>query len=388
MALGTLEVGSVVQTSWGKESPAGTLQTNLTAYPYVSNTIDTSKTEITEQDIRGDRQEVFSRHGNVSVGGTLNTGLRHSNYDDLFESLFFNTFDTSASAVTAAADISADDATNSFQSTSTDFTTLGLVVGQYVKVSGFQTLTNTTNNGVFKVMAIASNELTVQEDVSDEAAPGSVDIEPLKFLDIGLSHQSFTMQKFFGRTGLYQVLRGCLVDSVAVNVNQDQAVTTDWNILGLEETFGTNTIAADTDPDDPVQRDPMVHIEGTIFEGGVERGVITSATINMANNVDPAFVIGKTFAEDLSYGNAQISGTFDAFFDDDNLKNKFLNETETSLQLKLTDKSNFVVIDLPRVKVNSATLPVNDPGRVVQSVEFRALKDTTLDTSARFSSTL
>lgn len=386
MALGTIEVGSVVETSWAKESPSGTQATSLTTYPYVSNTVDTSKTEITEQDIRGDRQEVFSRHGNVTVSGTLNTGLRHENYDTLWESVFFNTFDETASSITSATDISADSGNNEFTSSGiTDFTTFNLSVGQYIKVSGFST---DSNNGVFRITSISSSALGVQESLTTESSGNSIDMDPLKFLDVGLSHQTFTMQKYFARTGRYQVLRGCLVDSVAVNVNQDQAVTTDWSILGLEETFGGTSEAADTDPSDPTQKDPMVHIEGSIYEGGEERGIITSATINMANNVDPAFVIGETFAQDLSYGTAQISGTFDAFFDSDDLKNKFLNETETSLQLKLTDKVNTVVIELPRVKVNSATLPVNDPGRVVQSVEFRALKDTTLNTSARFSSTV
>ena len=73
-----------------------------------------------------------------------------------------------------------------------------------------------------------------------------------------------------------------------------------------------------------------------------------------------------------------MSGTISAYFEDAALINRFLNETETGVQVIVNDPtgSNPYTFKFPRCKINSADVGVDGPTSRIVSMEFVGLYDT------------
>ena len=72
-----------------------------------------------------------------------------------------------------------------------------------------------------------------------------------------------------------------------------------------------------------------------------------------------------------------------AYFEDAALINRFLNETETALEVSVGDGTNDMTFLFPRVKINSADVGVDGPTSRVISMSFVALYDTTEETNLK-----
>jgi hypothetical protein len=97
------------------------------------------------------------------------------------------------------------------------------------------------------------------------------------------------------------------------------------------------------------------------------------------NSFAPTFVIGDASAPSLEYGRAEIEGTITAYFEDTALINRFLNETETELEVSVNDPTgtNAYTFLFPRIKINSADVPVDGPTSRIINMSFVALYDST-----------
>ena len=96
----------------------------------------------------------------------------------------------------------------------------------------------------------------------------------------------------------------------------------------------------------------------------------------VTNGYAPTFVIGDDSAPSLEFGRAEVEGTLSAYFEDAALVNRFINETETALEVSVGDGTNTMTFLFPRVKVNSADVGVDGPTSRVVSMSFVALYDT------------
>lgn len=81
----------VVESSFGvtPSSPS------MTSLPYNSHSLNLSKQRVQGNEIQTDRMPRVDRHGNRQVGGDIVVDLRPGDFDDLIESAFFSTFDSS-----------------------------------------------------------------------------------------------------------------------------------------------------------------------------------------------------------------------------------------------------------------------------------------------------
>jgi hypothetical protein len=97
----------------------------------------------------------------------------------------------------------------------------------------------------------------------------------------------------------------------------------------------------------------------------------------LTNSFAPTFVIGSDSAPQLEVGRAEVEGTISAYFEDAALINRFLNETETELEVTVGDgQSNTMKFAFPRAKINSADVGVDGPTSRVISMSFVALYNT------------
>lgn len=83
----------------------------LVDLPYKTHSLDLAKETLQSEDIYADRMPRHSRHGNRSVGGSIEVDLRRGSYDTLLERAFMNTWSTNVLRVgTSPLTVSIEDA--------------------------------------------------------------------------------------------------------------------------------------------------------------------------------------------------------------------------------------------------------------------------------------
>jgi hypothetical protein len=111
---------------------------------------------------------------------------------------------------------------------------------------------------------------------------------------------------------------------------------------------------------------------------------VTSFDFTLNNSLGATFVIGSPTTPALEFGRAEIEGTMNVYFEDSNFINRFIDETETALEITTSAPggANYVWL-FPRIKINSFEVGVDGPTSRQASVSFVALYDTVEDTSLK-----
>ena len=285
--------GSRSSLAIGVETTFGTAASTYTNLPIKTHSLDLTKERLQGQDIQADRMQRVDRHGNRSAAGSIEVDLRKGNYDDLLESAFLSTFDS-------------------------------------------------------------SDQIT-----------------------IGTTPKFLTLEDAMNDISQYRLFTGMTVSTATFSIAPNQMVETTFEMVGKDMSIsGTGkTVAAST------INQPFDSYNGAIYEGGIGSAdlvnVVTSISFSITNSFAPTFVAGLSTTPHLEYGRAIIEGTMSVYAEDATFINKFLNETESEVQVSVDDPSgaNAYTFYMPRVKYNGASVPLaNEQSRIVE-LPFVALYD-------------
>lgn len=189
----------------------------------------------------------------------------------------------------------------------------------------------------------------------------------------GTTMKSFTLQKHFSDINQYLVFTGCVVNNWSLNVTPNGIITSTFNVMG--ETMSTGVAAWTGSASAKSANSPFDSFTGTLSEGGTVNALVTGIDLTLANNLTALQVIGNNHAIGLVDGGANITGTMTAYFANSTLLDKFINETESSLEFTLGDGSNTMTFLMPRIKYSGGDVPVNDEGPIILNMPFQALYD-------------
>lgn len=285
--------GSRSSLGIGVESTFGVAASSYTNLPIKTHSLDLTKERLQGQDIQSDRMQRVDRHGNRAVSGSIEIDLRKGNYDDLLESAFLSTFDS-------------------------------------------------------------SDEIT-----------------------IGTTPKFLTIEDAMNDISQYRLFTGMTVSTATFNIAPNQMIETTFEMVGKNMTISGSgkTVAAST------INQPFDSYNGAIYEGGIASGdlssIVTSLNFSITNSFAPTYVVGSDSAPQLEYGRAIIEGTISVYAENATLINKFINETESELQVSVDDPtgSNAYTFYMPRVKYNGASVPLaNEQSRIIE-LPFVALYD-------------
>lgn len=180
-----------------------------------------------------------------------------------------------------------------------------------------------------------------------------------------------------------RLFTGCAVSSMAISLAPNQMVTTTFGMVGKNMTISgtakTQTAASGAQPFDAYSGALSIGDVGNL----VTSAIVTSLDFTLTNSFAPTFVIGSDTAPSLESGRAEVEGTMTVYFEDASLINRFLNETESAIRVSVDDPTgaNAYTFDFPRVKINSADVPVDGPTSRMVTMSFVALRDATLATN-------
>jgi hypothetical protein len=198
-------------------------------------------------------------------------------------------------------------------------------------------------------------------------------------LKVGTSPQFFSIEDYAADIDQARLFTGLTVSTMAISLAPNQMVTTTFGMVGKDMTIS----ATQKTQDGPFVRAPYDSYSGDISIGNVGSSaavaIVTGLDFTLNNSFAPTFVIGDSAAPSLEYGRAEIEGTITAYFEDASLINRFLNETETELEVSVNDPTgtNALTFLFPRIKINSADVPVDGPTSRIINMSFVALYDTT-----------
>lgn len=207
-------------------------------------------------------------------------------------------------------------------------------------------------------------------------------------LKVGTTPKFFSIEDAATDITQFRLFTGMAVSSLAVSIRPNQMVTGTFSMVGKDMSIsGTSVDAVKTAPSGNAPFDAYSGALSIGDAGGslTAAAIVTGIDFTINNALAPTFVVGSASTPQLEYGMATVEGTITAYFENAALINRFLNETETALQVVVDDptgSSDYTWL-FPRVKINGADVPVDNPTSRIITLPFVALYDTTEATNLK-----
>ena len=204
-------------------------------------------------------------------------------------------------------------------------------------------------------------------------------------LKVGTTPKFMSIEDYAADIDQARVFTGMSVSTMGISLAPNQMVTTTFGMVGKDMTMSatekTQDAASGAQPFDAYSGDISIGNVG----GATAVAIVTALDFTLNNSYAPTFVIGDDSAPSLEYGRAEVEGTLTAYFEDAALINRFLNETETEIEVSVDDPTgaNSYTFTFPRVKINSADVGVDGPTSRMITMSFVALYDATEGTNLK-----
>jgi hypothetical protein len=197
----------------------------------------------------------------------------------------------------------------------------------------------------------------------------------------GRGRQGFTVVRKRGDKG-FQYFRGCEVNSIALTIGQNAAVSCTYNLLGLEE-LGDNSALVGQSLLPMTDAYPFTGFDVAITQGGQVVAIATAATLNVNRNLTTSFNLGSYVAGSKAPGKLLVDGSLTVDFVDMAYQQAFLNETRSDLEMQLTDyqTGDVLYIKLPDVLYTQKQDDTTSDGPVPIVMTFFGEYDATEETS-------
>lgn len=349
---------------------------------------ETSTTE--SQEIRSDRQIPDVVRTGINAAGDINGEFSYGAYDYFFEKGFLSDDPWSTPVTDIAADtgISVPTSADHFLGIDGSFTNYS--AGEWVLVAGF---TEAANNGLFKIESIDStspgtvddDQLHVYATLVLEAAGDTVSITEGSTIKNGTLLKWMTIEKTF--TDLSSKFERCLgmaINGITQNVTSDGIITMVFSFIG--KSVESAATAVHTPVTAAAANDVMNAIDhvSAIFEGNAEYDV-TTFSWTLTNNLRSRLQVATLGAISLGKGTIGLSGTIQAYFEDETVIDKYLNFTASSLALNYNDSGgNKYVVEFPRVKyTDGARVAGGQNQDIIADMAFTAYRHPTEDCTMR-----
>jgi hypothetical protein len=339
-----------VRLSYVEEVSFGvTPSANLTDQRFTSESLGMDTTTVSSEEIRSDRQVADVARASVQDSGDVNTELSYLAQDDWLEAALQSAAWGSPVTVGPAATISVTAGSGDYDVDDSGSGFGSIVVGMWVRISGFA---NAANNGFGKVTAAAAGSITVSHNgngVTESAGPSVTVLQGGQIVN-GTTQKSYSIEKHFqDLTTTYELLRGCVVDGASLSIIADQVLTAAFTFLGKDaigdtSSAGTGYVAA---PDNQVMN--AVDDVLKVLIGGVEL-CSNQLTLDLVNNSRARNCIGELGPNSIGSGVVGVTGTLQAYFEDNTEMDVYRNFTETDLAITFQDEDgNGYVIELPTI---------------------------------------
>ena len=280
-----------------------------------------------------------------------------------------------------------------------DFTTLGLIPGEWVYLGGDGAATRFNNNvGFARVRSVAAT--LIEFDKVQWASPanetGTGKTIQMFFGSILrnesnpalIKRRSYQLERTLGPDPvsgtMSEYLVGAVPNELTINIPQADKVTIDLSFVGLdnEQRTGAQAVKTGTRPtlvtgdafntsSDVVRMklalaDPLHSSIGRLF------AFATEGSVSINNNVSPAKAIGVLGGFETNTGTFEVSGNVNAYFSDVAAVSAVRNNSDITLDFVLIKGNTAMVIDLPLIALGGGRLQVEQDQAITLPLDTNA----------------
>lgn len=291
-------------------------------------------------------------------------------------------------AATADLDVDNTGTLPAITSTVLDFTTLGLVPGQWIFVGGdtaSDQFANAANNGFKRIRTIAANRLTI--DKSDAAmvteTGTGLDIR-LFFGDVLrnetgslITRRSYNVERTLGAPDdaapaqiQSEVLIGAVPNEFTLNIPSADLLNADLTFVATDNAQRDGTTgpkqssvqepdtAKEYNTSSDVTRIRLSTVSSVSAAPTALFAFITEGNISINNNVTPNKAVGVLGAFDVTAGTFTVSGSLTAYFADVAATQAVRNNSDVTLDIGFARDNQGVIFDLPLIALGDGRLSV------------------------------
>jgi hypothetical protein len=210
---------------------------------------------------------------------------------------------------------------------------------------------------------------------ADEPATGT---DQLK---IGVTRRTHTFERYYEDIldKPYHRFTRVELDKLSLQISSNAVVTGKFSVVGGDHITAATAITSSSYSTESTT-DVFTSMSGVVKEGGNTNAYISELSIELDNGMEALYAVGNPVSFRSSIKRAKVTGSATVYFEDNVMYEKFVNETESSLEVNLADAAgNALKILLPRVKYSSGSPDVKGEGPISLTMKFDALADDTYD---------
>lgn len=375
-----IESGSNVTIAYVAEVTRGTTpgSPSMKTLRVTERNINPQVNELTSEEYRSDRLAGQSRHGFRSVSGSLGFPLSVVDQDDWLEAALGGTW--AAVTGTASATITTNQAGKTYTRATGSFLTDGFLPGDTVDWTG---LVQSASNGRKTIASVTATVMTVIEAIgsNETSVAGCACAHPGKRLKIGTTLRTFTVERRFPGVTQFQPFTGVAVNQMSLSVTPENIITGSYSLVGMN--FGAMSGTSLGSPSAVSSRPALDGFVGVLYEANAALGLITAFDFTLDNSRTTAPILFSTGSPDIFEGLAKVTGRASVMFQDAVMYNKFVNETSSSLNIRMDEVggTDFLRVGIPNLTYRTGDMNPPTTGPVILDMQWTANPDATTGTN-------
>jgi len=279
----------------------------------------------------------------------------------------------------ASADVTAVTAGgNGLGSTVLDFTTFGILPGEWLKVGDGDnancSFATAANNGFCRVSAVTAHKISF--DIvpagwaADTGTGETISIFSGDFLTNGSTKRPNTIERQFldHSPVTYEYFRGQTLNTLAIDAKTQDIATYTKGYIGKDAFLPSPMVRISGSTDVAAPTYGVLNTSSNVGRIGFDGSTITGpnfvmgATININNNIRGQKAVGSIGSVGTGNGEFTVTGSLNTYFGDPSIYQKVINNTKTSFDIRFgrTDGNReSLLIDLPSIKLSGGAPSVS-----------------------------
>jgi hypothetical protein len=354
---------------------------------YTGESLDENLSFEKSKEIRSDRMLDDTVLVDSSPSGAFNFELSYGTFEDLIESALMGTWSSALAIVGVAGDISTVAAASDNLTSTTAGKFASVVVGQWLKLSGF---TNPLLNDVFLVTEVTDDQtLTVvpQPAVAETPALAAAHIDG-KMLRNGITERSYTLVKQFNDTTVMtrHIFTGMRVKGVSLQMQTKAILTGAFNFIGKGGSLAEGTTFAGESIVDASTTEILNCVASirSVTQNNAAfgtKGSISSLSVELDNQHREQKGLSVLGNVGVVAGQLMVNYTASQYFESKAQADMFKQTQVFAFSMLLADSlGNMMIWTSPRCKYEKFTFNASQlDSDVMADTQFTALRDPDTD---------
>lgn len=288
--------------------------------------------------------------------------------------------------------------------TTLDFTTLGLVAGQWIYIGGdaaINQFTNAANNGYKRIRSISANALTLDKSETTMVTEADTTQSVRIFYGDVIKNESGTdivrrtyqFERLLGAPDdaspsaiQSEVLVGSVVNEVTFNVPQADLASIDFTLVSTDaqqrdsvtgpkqSSVNEFFTATDYNTSSDIRRIRMALVSSVDEDPNALFAFVTEGEITINNNVSPNKAVGVLGAFDVTAGTFEVGGSVTAYFADVTAVQAVRNNSDVTIDVMLIKDNQGMILDIPLIALGNGRLDVEQDEPITLPLDMAAAR--------------